>query len=134
MGQTSGSASTGLAGACTRQIHEPCLMRLARSLSSPGTQAARIVARLHVRCLATRPAVQQVGNIRSYIFGAVLAYAARDHCGCFQASPEVVQTEGIPVLLYAPKAEVEPEALKQLVKLAESGLPVRGTCSSRASS
>ena len=31
----------------------------------------------------------------------------------------------MPVLLYAPKSEVEPQAIEQLVKLAESDLPVR---------
>ncbi|KAL3162503.1 hypothetical protein ABBQ32_010163 [Trebouxia sp. C0010 RCD-2024] len=37
--------------------------------------------------------------------------------------PVVIETSNVPVLLYAQKEEVEPDAIKQLVHLAESALP-----------
>ncbi|KAK9845266.1 hypothetical protein WJX81_001622 [Elliptochloris bilobata] len=39
------------------------------------------------------------------------------------ALPEVVETRGVPVLLYTPRSEIEPDALRQLVTVAESPLP-----------
>mmetsp|Transcript_31282 Transcript_31282/g.88694 ORF Transcript_31282/g.88694 Transcript_31282/m.88694 type:complete len:164 (+) Transcript_31282:317-808(+) len=38
--------------------------------------------------------------------------------------PSVIQTKGVPIHLYTTPEEVEPEALEQLVRLAESPLPV----------
>ena len=40
--------------------------------------------------------------------------------------PEVIETGGVPVMLYAKRSEVEPSAVQQLIKLAESPLPVSG--------
>ena len=100
-------------------------MKVARTLcSSPRAQVAWLrKAGLQVRCSAAAPAVQQqvCPLLSTFCWHTSAVW---QHTGCAQASPEVVQTRGVPVLLYAPKAEVEPEALNQLVKLAESGLPV----------
>lgn len=38
--------------------------------------------------------------------------------------PEFIETKGVPVVLYAPRREVEEQALEQLISLAESPLPV----------
>lgn len=40
------------------------------------------------------------------------------------ALPEMIETKGVPVVLYAPMNEVEEQALEQLISLAESPLPV----------
>ncbi|KAK9903997.1 hypothetical protein WJX75_002148 [Coccomyxa subellipsoidea] len=38
--------------------------------------------------------------------------------------PEIIETKNVPILLYAKRSEVEADAIKQLVALAESPLPV----------
>lgn len=40
-----------------------------------------------------------------------------------KALPVVIETKNVPVLLYAPRESVEPDAIKQLIHLAESPLP-----------
>ncbi|KAK9807265.1 hypothetical protein WJX73_005302 [Symbiochloris irregularis] len=41
-----------------------------------------------------------------------------------ESLPVVIETANVPVYLFAPKEEVEPEAIQQLIKLAESPMPV----------
>lgn len=44
--------------------------------------------------------------------------------GTTAALPHVIPTKNVPIYLYAQKVSVEPEALEQLIRLAESPLPV----------
>lgn len=42
----------------------------------------------------------------------------------WKSLPEVIETSRVPVMLYADRQSVEPEAIQQLIKLAESPMPV----------
>ena len=58
------------------------------------------------------------------------AYAAEDVASGPKAPwktlPEVIETNRVPVMLYADRQSVEPKAIQQLIKLAESPMPVSG--------
>ncbi|CAJ1419020.1 unnamed protein product [Effrenium voratum] len=68
------------------------------------------------------------GSGASMFAGQVALLAAvairRRHAMRSKTLPEMIATERVPVVLYAPKHEVEDQALEQLISLAESPLPV----------